>query len=128
MRKILSFVSVLLLLVVAAWAQNSPISGQVRNETGEPVPFATVRIKGTNSAVSADQNGNYTISVPRGATLQVSAASFEMVEVNVGNESTVPVTLKSQSGLQEVVVTALGQTTSKARVGYSTTTFSNETI
>jgi len=128
MRKILSLFSLLLLFSITALSQTSPISGQVRNETGEPVPFATIKIKGSNVAVSADQTGNFTIQAARGATLVVSAASFQTLEVGVGNQSVVTATLKSQSNLQEVVVTALGVSRSREKLGYSASTFKTEDI
>ncbi len=127
MQKLLMFVCLLVLSVVAR-PQGTPVSGQVKDEKGEPVPYATVRVKGQNAAVPADQNGNFTIPAARGATLVVSGAGFDNAEVAVGNENTVLVKLKSQNSLREVVVTALGQTTSKAKVGYSTTSINNENL
>jgi hypothetical protein len=59
----------------------------VRNETGEPAAFATVRIKSAHSAVSADKEGDYTISVSGGSTLQLVPQVFAMREVGVGNQS-----------------------------------------
>ena len=108
MRKLLTLLSVLLLCTVLATAQTSPVTGQVRDEKGVPVPFATVKIKGSTTGVSADQNGNFKIDVKQGDVLVVSAASFEGAEVTVGSGSTVNVALKSSTALSEVVVTALG--------------------
>jgi len=108
MRKLLSLLTVLLLCTVLATAQTSPVTGQVRDEKGVPVPFATVKIKGSTTGVSADQNGNFKIDVKQGDVLVVSAASFEGAEIKVGSGSTVNVALKSTSLLNEVVVTALG--------------------
>ena len=108
-----------LLLTVAAWSQAVRLTGQVRNVQGEPVPFATVTVKGTSEAVSADQNGNYTISAPRGSTLVVTAASFQTQEISVGDQTTIPITLVGESNLQEVVVTALGIRRTEKALGYS---------
>ncbi|MBE7169807.1 MAG: SusC/RagA family TonB-linked outer membrane protein [Williamsia sp.] len=127
MQKFMLFV-LLSLLAIAVRSQTASVTGQVRDEKGEPVPFATVRIKGRPVAVSADQAGNFTIQAAKGSVLQVSGAGFEQSEITVGNESTVQISLKSQSVLREVVVTALGQSTSKAKIGYSTTTFNNENL
>jgi hypothetical protein len=63
MRKILSLLAVLVLLSVLATAQNARlITGQVKDEQGEPIPFATVTIKGSNKGVTTDANGNFRIS------------------------------------------------------------------
>ena len=108
-----------LLMTVAAWSQAVKITGQVKNVQGEPVPFATVTVKGTSEAVSADQNGNFTISAPRGSTLVVTAASFQTQEALVGNQSNIPIILVGESNLQEVVVTALGIRRTEKALGYS---------
>jgi TonB-linked SusC/RagA family outer membrane protein len=119
MKKIYCLLTLSLLLSVAAWSQAVRLSGQVKNVQGEPVPFATVTVKGTSEAVSADQNGNFTISAPRGSTLVVTAASFQTQELTVGNQTTIPITLVGESNLQEVVVTALGIRRTEKALGYS---------
>ena len=108
-----------LLMTVAAWSQAVKITGQVKNVQGEPVPFATVTVKGTTEAVSADQNGNFTISAPRGSTLVITAASFQTQETLVSNQSNIPIILVGESNLQEVVVTALGIRRTEKALGYS---------
>jgi TonB-linked SusC/RagA family outer membrane protein len=128
MRKFFFLLTMLLYLSIAGFSQNSPISGQVRNDTGEPIPFATVRVKGSNAAVSADENGNFTIQAPRNATLVASAAGFEATELAVGTQSTVVLSLRTQTALNEVVVTALGIRRQAKELGYSTARVSNEQL
>ncbi len=108
-----------LLMTVAAWSQAVKITGQVKNVQGEPVPFATVTVKGTSDAVSADQNGTFIITAPKGSTLVVTAASFQTQEALVGNQSNIPIILVGESNLQEVVVTALGIRRTEKALGYS---------
>ncbi|MEJ7770103.1 MAG: carboxypeptidase-like regulatory domain-containing protein [Chitinophagaceae bacterium] len=120
MRKTASLITMILLFTGMAIAQTSPVSGQIRNERGEPVSFATVKIKVSNTAVSADQDGNFTIQAPRGATLVVSATSFQAKEVSVRNLSALSVSLApSTSNMEEVVVTAVGIRRSEKALGYS---------
>jgi TonB-linked SusC/RagA family outer membrane protein len=119
MKKIYFLMTMALLLSVAAWSQAVRISGQVKNVQGEPVPFATVAVKGTSEAVSADQNGNFSITAPKGSTLVVSAASFQTQETVVGDQTSVPVVLVGETNLQEVVVTALGIRRTEKALGYS---------
>jgi len=119
MKKIYCLLTLSLLLTVAAWSQAVRLTGQVKNVQGEPVPFATITVKGGSEAVSADQNGNFTISAPAGATLVVTAASFQTQEIPVGTQTTIPVTLVGESNLQEVVVTALGIRRTEKALGYS---------
>ena len=128
MKKIYFLMTMSLLMTVAAWSQAVKITGQVKNVQGESVPFATVTVKGTSEAVSADQNGSFTISAPRGSTLVVTAASFQTQEITIGNQSNVPVILVGESNLQEVVVTALGIRRTEKALGYSVSKVDPESI
>ena len=120
MRKIVYLLTMLLLFSIIALAQVSKITGQIKNDKGDPVSFATVKVKGSNNAVSADQNGNFSIQAPKGATLVVSAASFQSKEVNIGSLSELSLSLApSANNMEEVVVTAVGIKRSEKALGYS---------
>jgi TonB-linked SusC/RagA family outer membrane protein len=121
MRKILSLLAVLVLSSVLAYAQTRKISGVVKDEQGVPIPFSSVRIKGSSTGASADQEGKFTINADSKATLVVSAAGYEPIEVAVGASGDIAATLKSTGNLSEVVVTtALGISKAKRSLGYST--------
>ena len=119
MRKIASLSAVLMLCSALAFAQTKTITGQVRDSKGDPVPFANVTVKGTNTGASADANGNFSIQVEEGQTLVISSASFAEKEVVVGASSTVSVSLEQEGALQEVVVTALGVRRAKNTLPYA---------
>jgi TonB-linked SusC/RagA family outer membrane protein len=108
MRRILSLLSVLMLIGLMASAQNRTVTGRVTDAQGRAVPFASVTIKGTSTGVAADENGNFTIQAPPNASLVFSAAGYQTSEVNIGTQTTVTTSLSSQASLNEVVVTALG--------------------
>jgi TonB-linked SusC/RagA family outer membrane protein len=120
MKKIYFLLTMALLMTAAAWSQNLTITGQVKNPTNEPVPFATVSVKGTSTSVSADQNGNFSISAPLNSTLVISGAGFEPYEVVVSSSAPIVAVLSSSNPLTEVVVTALGITREAKSLGYST--------
>lgn len=85
------------------------ISGKVTDKDGNPVSFATIKIKNSNTGLSADAKGVYTIKVNTNAVLIISAASFKTIEVPVGNLTTLSSVLeKTSSELGEVVVTVAG--------------------
>jgi TonB-linked SusC/RagA family outer membrane protein len=111
-----------------AWAQTRTITGRITDPQGKGVPFASIVVKGTTTGVSADEAGNFTLPVPANATLVFSAAGYQSIEVNSGTQTSINITLKNPTSLTEVVVTALGQTRSKAKVGYATSTFGNDVI
>jgi len=119
MRKHALLLAVLMLFTALVYGQTRTITGTVRDSKGDPVPFANVTIKGTNTGVSADVNGNFSIEVAEGQTLVVSSTSFAEQEVAIGTGNTVNVTLQSQGNLQEVVVTALGIRRTRNQVPYA---------
>ncbi|HEV8283694.1 MAG TPA: SusC/RagA family TonB-linked outer membrane protein [Chitinophagaceae bacterium] len=126
MRKHGSLLAVSLLFCIMAFCQSRTITGQVKDETG-PVPFATITETNTTNVKTADVNGNFSITIT-GNSLTISAVNHQTQTVAVSG-NTVNVTLvRSEGQLQEVVVTALGQTRSKTKVGYATTTLNNEAI
>ena len=83
------------------------ITGAVLDIDGNPISFASVKIKGTNSGVSADANGHYSIRVNPGAALVISGASFKETEVPVSNQTELSTVMeKGGNDLKEVVVTS----------------------
>ncbi|QJB31895.1 SusC/RagA family TonB-linked outer membrane protein [Chitinophaga oryzae] len=60
----------------------SRLQGQVTNESGQPLPGATIAVKGTLLGVAADQDGRFTLEVPDGnATLTISSVGHEPREL-----------------------------------------------
>ncbi len=119
----------LMLSGALAFAQSRLVTGKVVDEKGGPVNGASVIIKGTPRGVPANAAGEFSISAKPNDVLVITATDYGKVEMKVGNENNLAVTLKSASNvMEEVVVTALGQTSKKAKVGYATTTFTSEAI
>ena len=118
MKKILS-TALLFLSSLIMLGQNRTVTGKVTNAEGRPVPFATVTVKGTSTAVSADENGNFSIQAPANAVLVFSSTGFQSNEVNIGTQTTVNTTLSGQGAMAEVVVTALGIRRSDRGLGYT---------
>jgi len=108
MKKILTLLS-FLAIVFAANAQNGDISGKVRDENGEGVPFANVVLvdgKGvpTGRGTSTDFDGNYSINplTPGKYNLQVSYVGYaaqiiQGVVVNSEKSTFIDVKLKPSS-------------------------------
>ena len=107
MRRFLSLFTILMLCGVLVFAQSRVVSGKVTDANGNPVSFATVKIKGKPTGLSADANGAYSIKVNAGDVLVISGASFKTIEVPVGTQSVLNSVLESAatSDLKEVVVT-----------------------
>ncbi|WP_162053177.1 SusC/RagA family TonB-linked outer membrane protein [Pontibacter pamirensis] len=86
------------------------VTGQVTDETGVGLPGVTVVLQGTSRGTSTDYEGNYSIAVPStGATLVFSYIGYTNQEVQVGNQSTINVTLSEDAeALDEVVIVGYG--------------------
>lgn len=68
MRKIPLLCVVMLLSALIASGQVMPISGKITDEKGNPVPFASVIIKGKGkTGTTADEQGRFTINDPLNA-------------------------------------------------------------
>jgi len=120
MRKLCTLLCILLLFAAVAFSQTRTITGIVKDAKGDPVPFATVRIKGSKSGVSADANGSYSIKAKQGDVLVISSTDIAAKEVAVGSDNTLNVEVeKTQTSLSEVVVTALGVKKSEKALGYA---------
>lgn len=128
MRKILALVALLVLYSVLGMGQTKTITGKVTDDLGNPVPFATVKIKGTTRGVAADAQGNFTMQAQPNDVLVVSAVSFGDIELTVGTDSNVQAVLKGQDNLSEVVVTALGIRRQKNTLPYAAQQISGEDI
>jgi TonB-linked SusC/RagA family outer membrane protein len=121
MRKIVSLLPVLMLLCALAFGQTRTITGVVRDEKGDPIPFATIVESGTRNATQADANGNFTIRMA-GNRLQVSASGHQEQTITVSGNTVNAVLATQNAQLSEVVVTtALGIRRQAKELGYSTT-------
>ncbi|HVY73409.1 MAG TPA: SusC/RagA family TonB-linked outer membrane protein [Puia sp.] len=129
MRKFLTLLAVWTLIVVSAFAQTKLVTGKVTDQNGQAVPFATVRIKGGKTGVSADAEGNFAIRAANSQTLVISGTGITTAEVPVGEATVIPVSVtRSASNMTEVVVTALGVARSRNRVPYAAQTISGADV
>lgn len=129
MKKFLLLFIALLASAPLVFAQYEAIHGTVNDEAGKPVSGASVSIMGTSFGTSANAAGEFIIHAKAGQTLQISALGFITAEIKIGTSNSINILLKHGDNLmQEVVVTALGQTSSKEKLGYATSTFNAKEI
>ena len=85
----------LCLTATGLYAQESTITGIVRDEEGKPLLGVSVVVKGTTRGVDTDLDGKYSIKVPdEKAVLVFSMLGSKPVERVVGNHKELNVTLK----------------------------------
>lgn len=133
MRKNYRIWITLLLLFMAqySWAQNRTITGKVIDALdGSPIVGANIILKGTTIGTITDIEGNYQLAIPEGENIiTVSYVGYETIDIEVGNRSTVDVTLYADvETLSEVVVTAFGIKQERKSLGYSVQEISSEKI
>ncbi|GAB3413033.1 SusC/RagA family TonB-linked outer membrane protein [Niabella aquatica] len=97
------------LLPGLALAQTRTITGTVTDDGGKPIYSATVSVKGTARATSADQDGAFSISASAGDILEFTAVGYIMQSISVGASDLISVKLKpGDANLDEVVVVGYG--------------------
>ena len=93
-------------------AQNRTVTGTVISaEDNEPLIGVTVMVKGGTTGTVTNLDGKYSITLPNdNAVLVFSMVGMTKQEISPGNNSTVNVTMTSDSKLlSEVVVTGSGR-------------------
>ena len=100
-------------------AQNIQVTGTVTDaNTGEPVMFASVMLKGTVVGAATDEGGKFTISSPANGILVFSYIGYTTVEVPVNGRTTVNVTMAPDAVyLEDVLVVAYGTTRKESFTG-----------
>lgn len=116
MKRILRSVtstSVLILLAILAtssalYAQSRTVTGTVKSD-GDALPGVTVLEKGTNNGTVTDSDGKFTITVSENAILVISFVGMKPMEVPVGSQTSIDVSMEADiTQLGEVVVIGYG--------------------
>lgn len=110
MNSTLLTILAILFMATPIFSQSLLVQGTVTNLAGDPLPGATVVLKGTTTGTATLADGTYSLEVPDGqAVLIVSFLGYESQEVNVNGRSNVNVQFReSVSQLNQVIVTAFG--------------------
>ena len=124
----------MLLFSITALAQSRILTGQVNDDGGKPVPFATVSVRNDRgkslASASADANGIFRIEAANATMLVISSTGFATKELAVpsGNENIVVQLSNSAEVINEVVVTALGIRREKRQLATATQTINADQI
>ncbi|MFT4154476.1 SusC/RagA family TonB-linked outer membrane protein [Parafilimonas sp.] len=108
----------LLLLSFSALAQKT-VKGKITSaKDGSPIGFATVTVKGTNTAVASAADGTFTITLPAGnSTLTISSVGYTTAEVDASSGNAEVKLTESSSSLDEIVVTGYSSQRKKDLTG-----------
>ncbi len=130
MRKIVLVFFAMMVCVSMTMAQVRTITGRVTDEKGDPVPFASVKVKDSKTGTAADANGDFTLKVNSGAVLDVSSSGYTNTEITVGAGNVINISVsKTTNELSSVVVTtALGIQRQARSLGYATAKVNNDEL
>lgn len=97
----------------------APITGRITSSTGEPIAGVSVTVKGTTSGTSTDAEGNFSITVPDGATLVISSVGFVTQEIKpASGQTAINITLEpTTNSMDEVVVIGYGTASKRDLTG-----------
>jgi len=133
---VLFFVAICILHVPLAKAQSNnnkefKVRGTVRDgNSKEVLPGVNVTIKGTTKGTSTNTKGKYSLLVPSEKdTLVFSFLGYQTEQIPIEGRKKIDVKISAKviTG-QEMVVTALGLTQKKEKIGYSTQEIDTKSI
>ncbi|MCK8494517.1 SusC/RagA family TonB-linked outer membrane protein [Spirosoma sp. RP8] len=123
MKKLLLVMLLVMIRCLPTLAQaRATVTGTVRDSQNNPLPGATIQVKGTTTGTTAGADGTFRLNLPaaRAATLVVSAIGFVSKEVAVGNATELNINLADDSKtLGEVVVTGFGIKQETRKLSYA---------
>ena len=121
------FTSMVMLIAFISYGQ-STVTGTVTDDSGVPLPGATIVVKGTNNGVSSDFDGNFSIEAMQNSILQVSFIGYETKEIRVEGDNLMISLAEAANALDEVVVAGVAGATSKKKLSVTVNTLSAEQI
>jgi len=105
------------------------ITGNIKDDQGNPLAGVTVAVKGTSKVVISDSQGNYTITAEDTQVLVFSFIGFKHSEVPVNGRTVINISLtEDMSRLNDVVVTALGIKREEKSLGYAAQTVKSNAV
>jgi TonB-linked SusC/RagA family outer membrane protein len=129
MRKLLATLVAVAICITAALAQTHQLTGKVTDDKGDPVAYASIKIKSSKTGTAADGNGNFKINVKDNDILVISGTGMVLKEVPVSGSTSLSIILNAGNNeLSSVVVTALGIKRETKTLGYSTAKIDSKDI
>ena len=120
MRKFLMLFALLMFFGTLVNAQTHTVTGSVKDETGAPVPYATVTEKGTRNATTADAGGNFTLKMKGSDALLITATGYNPNTVTPSGNTIDVVLSRNATELSAVTITtALGITRNRNQLPYA---------
>lgn len=105
------------------------VKGKVVDKTGEAIIGANIRVDGTSTGAVTDIDGNFTVNAPASGTLTVSYVGMKAQKIAISGRTQLAITLEDEAtGLETVVVTALGIKRSQKALSYNVQEIKNDAL
>lgn len=127
--KIKSLLTSLLLVcgLSFGFAQNL-VSGTVTGADGGPIPGAAVIVLDTNDGTTSDFDGNFTVAVSNGQSIQITYLGYKTQTIEYTGQDTLAIQLEEDADeLDEIIVTGYG-TQKKSHLTGSISKVTNEKL
>lgn len=107
--RLFAIVSMFLFVAMEGYAQNTTVKGQVLDAaSNEPLIGVTVKESGTGNGTITDLDGNYSLSVKQGATIEFSYINYVTAHYKTGSVPAVVKLTEDVTTIDEVVVVGYG--------------------
>ncbi|MDR0863424.1 MAG: carboxypeptidase-like regulatory domain-containing protein [Candidatus Symbiothrix sp.] len=104
--------------------QDISVTGIVIDEKGETLPGVSISVKGSPRGVATDVDGSFSIRVKPEDVLIVTFLGYQKLEVKVGAQKHIQVSLKPKTNeLDEVTIVAFGKQKKESVIGSITTLY-----
>lgn len=106
------------------------LSGTINDENGQPLPGASVLLKGTTRGTNTNADGQFSLNVNGAGTLILSTVGYTSKEIPfTASQTTITTDLDADvRSLGEVVVTALGISKEEKTLSYATQQIETKTF
>lgn len=104
LKRIIAFLSFIVFLQLSI-AQQMPIKGKIVDQNDVPIIGATIFVKGTTIGTVSDIDGDFSLNLSKGGTLQISYVGYTTLEFKATNLPTIVVMKEDATSLSELVVT-----------------------
>src|SRR6185503_10529009 len=121
-------VTAVILLITQVTMAQGPVTGQVKDKDGNPVPGATIAVKNKKVNTISDVSGRFSIPASAGDVLLVTSVGYEDLEIRVESDADINVALTTRiSSLDDVGVVGYGTQKKRDLTGAIANVNANET-
>ena len=82
-RSVCLLITVVVLMITQSVMAQGPVTGKVKDKSGNPVRGATITVKNKQISTASGDDGSFTIVAAAGDVLEVSSIGYENLETKI---------------------------------------------